>query len=55
MRVCEAVALDTYQNELKDHGHDLTAEQRAMVVDQHASIQADHDKVKSMHDALIEI
>ncbi|MEP7321249.1 MAG: PA2169 family four-helix-bundle protein [Saprospiraceae bacterium] len=50
----EAVALDTYQNVLKDNRFDLTEEHQNMIVTQHASLKADHDRVRSMHDALVE-
>ena len=46
----EDVAVDTYNKALKDNSADLTAEQNSMIGAQHASIKADHNKVKGLRD-----
>ena len=50
----EDAAVDTYKNALRNNLSDITAEQQTMLNAQHALIKADHDKIKSMRDALIE-
>lgn len=50
----EDTALDTYDNALKDNLSDLTPDQQKMINSQYALIKADHDKVKSMRDNLLE-
>ncbi len=50
----EDVAVDTYNKALRNNLSDITAEQQTMLNAQHALIKADHDKVKSMRDALVE-
>ena len=50
----EDIAVDTYEKALRDNLEDLTAEQQIMLNSQHTLIKADHDKVKSMRDMLVE-
>ena len=50
----EDVAVDTYKKVLKDNLSDITGKQQKLLISQHALIKADHDKVKSMRDALVE-
>ncbi|MBK5285133.1 MAG: PA2169 family four-helix-bundle protein [Bacteroidia bacterium] len=50
----EDAAVDTYKDALSDNPDDLTAEQQTMLKAQLALIRADHDKVKSMRDVLVE-
>ncbi len=50
----EDVAVSTYNNALRNNLEDISAEQQRMLNLQHALIKADHDKVKSMRDALVE-
>lgn len=47
----EDKALETYEAVL-DNGSDLSVEQRAMIIRQQSSLRADHDKVKSLRDAV---
>jgi uncharacterized protein (TIGR02284 family) len=47
-------AVDTYEKALADHDSVLTAQQQILVKQQLALIKADHDKVKSLRDALVE-
>lgn len=49
----EDVAKDTYEKALKDELAELSSEQQSMIKAQHSVLQADHDKVKSMRDALV--
>ena len=49
----EDMALDTYENALKDHHSDLTSNQQSMITAQRELIRADHDKVKKMRDAVV--
>ena len=49
----EDVAVHTYEKALKDTSA-LTPGLQAIITSQHAKIKADHDKVKSMRDALVE-
>jgi uncharacterized protein (TIGR02284 family) len=51
----EDAAVDTYEKALKDDLEHLNAEQQTMINTQHALIKADHDKVKSMRDSLVEV
>lgn len=48
----EDVALETYNEALTDDSKDLSTEQQSMIRGQYLLIKADHDKVKSMRDAL---
>jgi len=50
----EDTAVETYDNALRNNLEYLTTEQQTMLNAQHALIKADHDKVKSMRDALVE-
>ena len=50
----EDMALETYKNALEDNISDISPEQQKMVNSQYALIKADHDKVKSMRDSLLE-
>ncbi|MCX6273857.1 MAG: PA2169 family four-helix-bundle protein [Bacteroidetes bacterium] len=50
----EDTAVDTYNHALRDNIQDINAEQQKMLTAQHALIKADHDKVKSMRDSLVE-
>lgn len=49
----EDVAVDTYEKALKDDWEELTSEQQSMLRAQLSVIKADHDKVKSLRDALV--
>ena len=49
----EDVAKGTYEKALKDNLAELSSEQQSMLTAQYAVIKADHDKVKSMRDALV--
>lgn len=49
----EDAAKGTYEKVLKDDVADLSAEQQTMIRTQHSWIKADHDKVKSMRDSLV--
>jgi uncharacterized protein (TIGR02284 family) len=49
----EDVAKGTYEKALKDELAELSSEQQSMIKAQHSVLQADHDKVKSMRDALV--
>lgn len=51
----EDIAKGTYEKALANDLEDLTAAQQAMITTQHAWLKADHDKVKSMRDALVTI
>jgi uncharacterized protein (TIGR02284 family) len=46
----EEVAISTYEDVLSNHADDLTAQQQSMLNAQRASIKADHDRVKSLHE-----
>lgn len=48
----EDVAKKTYEDVLKDESENLSYEQQTMLKEQHASLLSDHDKVKSMREAL---
>lgn len=48
----EDVAVNTYEKALKDP--DLTTEYHSIVNSQYNKIKADHDKVRSMRDALVD-
>lgn len=50
----EDAAVKAYKHVLTDHVENLTVEQQSLVRSQYEIIKADHDKVKSMRDALIE-
>ena len=49
----EDVAKGTYEKALKDNLAELSSEQQSMLKSQYSVIKADHDKVKSMRDALV--
>ncbi len=49
----EDVAVDTYNKALKENSADLSAEQNSLIGAQHAAIKADHNKVKSLRDAIV--
>jgi uncharacterized protein (TIGR02284 family) len=49
----EDVAKGTYEKVLKNDLEELTEEQQTMVRNQHSFIKADHDKVKTMRDSLV--
>lgn len=52
---CEAgedVAKKTYADTLSSQDEYLSAEQRAMIMEQHRKLLADHDKVKAMRNAV---
>ena len=49
----EDVARGTYEKALKDDLAELSSEQQSMLKAQYSVIKADHDKVKSMRDALV--
>lgn len=51
----EDIAVDTYYKALRNNLSDISAEQQTMLNAQHALIKADHDKVKAMRDALVEV
>lgn len=48
-------AIDTYKKVLHDNHSDLSEKQQSMINEQLISIKADHDKVKFMRDALVEV
>jgi uncharacterized protein (TIGR02284 family) len=48
----EDVAKDTYKKVLKNDLENLNAELEIMIKAQHTLLRIDHDKVKSMRDAL---
>ena len=50
----EDVAKGTYEKVLENDSEHFTAEQQDMIKAQHTLLKADHDKVKSMRDALVE-
>ena len=50
----EDIAVDTYDEVLKDHKSNLSADHLRMITSQREHITADHDKVKHMRDALTE-
>ncbi|MEP7147076.1 MAG: PA2169 family four-helix-bundle protein [bacterium] len=50
----EDVAVDTYEDCMKDNSECFTSEQQSMIKKQCEMIKADHNKVKSMRDALKE-
>lgn len=50
----EDVAVATYDKVIKDDCDELNAEQRNMVKEQYRLIKADHDRVRSLRDALVE-
>ena len=51
----EDVAVDTYNKALRNNIGDISAAQQTLLNAQHALIKADHDKVKTMRDALVEV
>jgi uncharacterized protein (TIGR02284 family) len=51
----EDVAVKTYEKALENERENLNAEQQSLIRGQHAWIKADHDKVKVMRDALLEV
>ncbi len=50
----EDVAVDTYEKALENDDEDLGAEQRSIISTQYDFIKADHDKIKSLRDNLVE-
>jgi uncharacterized protein (TIGR02284 family) len=50
----EDAAKDTYKKALENNEDNLSAEQYSMIKAQHILLVADHNKVKSMRDALVE-
>jgi uncharacterized protein (TIGR02284 family) len=50
----EDVAKETYEEALKNDSENLSGEQQTMIEAQYALLKADHDKVKSMRNALLE-
>ena len=50
----EDVAVNTYKKVLEDSSEDLTEDQLTMVEEHYNMIKADHDKVKSLRDSLVE-
>ncbi len=50
----EDVAVETYQNALKNNQSDITSDQYALLNAQHGLIKADHDRVRSMRDSLVD-
>jgi uncharacterized protein (TIGR02284 family) len=51
----EDVAVDTYNKAMINHPKELNIEQQKMIGGQCRMIKADHDKVKEMRDALMEL
>ncbi|KOY84555.1 hypothetical protein AD998_20395 [bacterium 336/3] len=51
----EDMAKDTYEKALKNDAENLSAEQQTMIKEQHTLLVADHDRVKSMRDALVTV
>jgi len=51
----EDMAKDTYEKALKNHADNLNAEQQTMIKAQHDLLLVDHNKVKSMRDALVTV
>jgi len=50
----EDVAVDTYKRAAEIKGWDLGIEQRSLIADQYDLLKADHDKIKSLRDNLVE-
>lgn len=50
----EDEALETYEDVLKNDSEHLTADLETMIYNQKSLLQADHDEVKKMRDALVE-
>lgn len=50
----EEIAVQTYERVLKSDVAYLNAKQQAMIKAQYASLKADHEKVKSLLDALVD-
>ena len=50
----EDAAIDTYNKVLKNDIENITSEQQAIINAQRKLLKADHDKVKSMRDMLVE-
>jgi uncharacterized protein (TIGR02284 family) len=50
----EKVAKETYEEALKNDSENLNSEQKIMIGAQHTLLAADHNKVKTMRDALTE-
>ena len=50
----EDVAVDTYEKAMNDDDDDLGIEQRSLIETQYVLIKADHDKIKSLRDNLVE-
>lgn len=50
----EDVAVNTYENVLEDKSSDLTPDQEALVSKQYNKIKADHNKIRTMRDAMVD-
>jgi uncharacterized protein (TIGR02284 family) len=50
----EDVAVDTYEKAMDNDDDDLGIEQRSLIERQYVMIKADHDKIKSLRDNLVE-
>jgi len=50
----EDVALETYDQTLRNNLGDINSDQHAIISAQHSIIRADHDKLKSMRDMVLE-
>lgn len=50
----EDEAQDTYEKALVNESRYLTASQQNMIIEQKASLKADHDHVKTLRDALVD-
>ncbi|MEO7988927.1 MAG: PA2169 family four-helix-bundle protein [Chryseolinea sp.] len=50
----EDVAVDTYEKAMENDDDDLGIEQRSIIATQYDLIKADHDKIKSLRDNLVE-
>ena len=51
----EDAAVKAYQHALSEHLEDLSPDQQKLVRSQYTIIKADHDRVKSMRDALVTV
>lgn len=51
----EDVAVNAYKKVLEDEAQELTADQLNMINEQYELIKADHDRVKSLRDSLVEV
>jgi uncharacterized protein (TIGR02284 family) len=48
----EDKALETYEDTIEDNSEKLSSEQLAMIREQQAHLRADHDRIKSLRDAV---